>query len=113
MRPIYLRLERRTRAHAFVVMLAYKIVRRLAAAWRELDSTVEEAIKELSTVCLQTISLNGTGYASAISKPRDSAAQLLNALDISMPATPPQIKSKTKLVVDTKNKLQKHRKLKQ
>ena len=32
-RPIFLRLEARTRAHAFVVMLAYQIIQYLAACW--------------------------------------------------------------------------------
>ena len=36
-RPIFLRLEARTRAHAFVVMLAYQINRYLASCWNAFD----------------------------------------------------------------------------
>src|SRR5215831_16845326 len=39
-RPIFLRLEARTRAHAFVVMLAYQIIQYLASCWSPLDITV-------------------------------------------------------------------------
>ena len=40
MRPIHVRLEARTRGHAFVVMLAYRIVQHLAERWHALDVTV-------------------------------------------------------------------------
>jgi hypothetical protein len=38
-RPIFLRREARTRAHAFVVMLAYQIIQYLTACWSPLDIT--------------------------------------------------------------------------
>src|SRR5262249_14609099 len=44
-RPIFLRLEARTRAHAFVVMLAYQIIQYLTACWSALDCTVEEGLQ--------------------------------------------------------------------
>src|SRR5262249_17127053 len=40
-RPIFVRREARTRAHAFVVMLAYQIIQYLTACWSTLDITVE------------------------------------------------------------------------
>jgi transposase len=39
-RPIFLRREERTRAHALVVMLAYQIIRYLASCWSAFDVTV-------------------------------------------------------------------------
>jgi hypothetical protein len=55
-RPIFLRLEARTRAHAFVVMLAYQIIRYLAACWNAFDVTVEEGLHALTTLCLVEVS---------------------------------------------------------
>ena len=43
-RPIFLRLAARTRAHAFVVMLAYQIIRYLASCWNACDVTVAEGL---------------------------------------------------------------------
>ena len=51
LRPIHVRLERRTRGHAFVVMLAYRLVMELARRWRSLDVTVEEGLHSLATLC--------------------------------------------------------------
>ena len=47
MRPVNVRLENRTRGHAFVVMMAYRIVKELAYLWASLDLTVQEALSEL------------------------------------------------------------------
>src|SRR5499427_4238647 len=52
MRPIFLRLEERTRAHAFVVMLAYQVIRYLASCWSAFDVTVAEGLHALTTLCL-------------------------------------------------------------
>ena len=41
MRPVNVRLARRTRGHVLVVMLAYRIVRELAGCWSRLNLTVE------------------------------------------------------------------------
>lgn len=49
MRPIYVRLASRTRGHALVVMLAYRIIKELAQYWHALDVTVAEGLKELDT----------------------------------------------------------------
>src|SRR5499426_1361855 len=51
-RPIFLRREARTRAHALVVMLAYQIIRYLASCWSAFDVTVEEGLHALTTLCL-------------------------------------------------------------
>src|SRR6185503_15735491 len=56
MRPIFLRREARTRAHALVVMLAYQIIHYLASCWSVLDVTVEEGLQALATLCLVEVS---------------------------------------------------------
>jgi len=55
-RPIFLRLEARTRAHAFVVMLAYQIIQYLTSCWSNFDLTVEEGLQALTTLCLVEVS---------------------------------------------------------
>ena len=51
MRPVNVRLARRTRGHVLVVMPAYRIVQELAHRWHEINLTVEEGIHELTTLC--------------------------------------------------------------
>src|SRR5262249_19209836 len=48
--------EARTRAHAFVVMLAYQIIHYLAACWSPFDLTAEEGLHALTTLCLVEVS---------------------------------------------------------
>ena len=50
MRPLFLRREARTRGHAFVVELAYRMIQTLSKQWRQLDLTVEQGIDLLSTL---------------------------------------------------------------
>ncbi|MBW2063277.1 MAG: hypothetical protein JRI95_17170, partial [Deltaproteobacteria bacterium] len=55
-RPVFVRNAERTRAHVFIVMLAYRLRLVLEEAWRFLDITVEEGLKQLSTLCaIQTM----------------------------------------------------------
>ena len=106
MRPIYLRLEQRTRAHALVVMLAYRIIRHLAECWRDIDITVEEALRELASLCIHDISMNHSPVLHTLPIPREDIARLLSAANISLPST---ISPKTNKV-STKVKLTKFRK---
>src|SRR5438128_1280661 len=66
-RPIFLRREARTRAHALVVMLAYQIIRSLASCWSAFDVTVEEGLHALTTLWSSppTLELSvGCGYTT-------------------------------------------------
>ena len=101
LRPINVRLESRTRGHVFVVMLAYKIVQELAKRWRAIDITVEEGIKELSTLCAIEIEMNGYGKVNQIPEPRASIKKLLKAAKVSLPKTLPS----KGIIVSTKKKL--------
>ena len=84
-RPIFLRLAERTRAHAFVVMLAYQIVHYLASCWSALDVTVEEGLHALTTLCLVEVSPTQAPSYHCIPTPRDAIVQLLHRADIQLP----------------------------
>ena len=56
MRPIFLRREARTQAHAFVVMLAYQIIQYLAVVLEHFRFTVAEGLHALATLCLVEVS---------------------------------------------------------
>ena len=87
-RPHYVRKESRTRGHVFAVMLAYKIVRHLKAAWNSLDLTVEEGIQELGSISSTTVVIGSTQYQT-VPKPRPLGEQLLNALHLVLPEAIP------------------------
>jgi len=100
-RPIFVRREARTRAHAFVVMLAYQIIQYLASCWSPLDVTVEEGLQGLATLCLVEVSPKNAPSYHCIPTPRDPIAQLLHNADIKLP----QAFSLSGTRVSTKKKL--------
>jgi DDE family transposase len=104
-RPIFLRLEARTRAHAFVVMLAYQIIQYLASCWSPLDFTVEEGLQALATLCLVEVSPTNAPSYHCIPTPRDAIAPLLHRADIKLP----KAFSLSGTRVSTKKKLQSER----
>jgi len=106
MRPIHVRLADRTRAHAFVVMMAYRIVKELASCWRSIEFTVEEGLKELNALCVTEVSIPGQGSYHRIPEPRDLSRQLLEAAHVKLPTFLPSKGVK----VATKKKLTSRRK---
>jgi hypothetical protein len=104
-RPIFLRLEKRTRAHAVVVMLAYQIIRSLASCWSAFDVTVEEGLQALATLCLVEVAPKNAPSYHCIPTPRASIAQLLHSADITLP----KVFSLSGTRVSTKKKLQSER----
>jgi hypothetical protein len=86
MRPVHVRLETRTRGHAFIVMLAYSIIRALAALWRDLDLTVQEGLDQLATLCLNEILLPDGSVSYQLPTPRDGVQQLLDAAQLRLPS---------------------------
>ena len=104
-RPIFVRREARTRAHAFVVMLAYQIIQYLAACWSPLDLTVEEGLQALATLCLVEVSPKNAPSYHCIPTPRDPIAQLLHNADITLP----KAFALSGVRVSTKKKLQSER----
>jgi transposase len=91
MRPWYVRIERNTRGHALVVMLAYMIVRHLRQAWADLDLTVEEGLEQLTTLCSTQILVKGVVRCNQIPMPRDLSQKLLKAADIHIPDAIPHM----------------------
>jgi len=106
LRPIYVRLESRTRGHALVVMLAYRLVMELARRWRELEVTVEEGLHSLATLCAVEVQLGHSPAANEIPQPRASVSQLLLSAGVSLPAALPH----KGVCVSTKKKLTSRRK---
>jgi hypothetical protein len=104
-RPIFLRLEARTRAHAFVVMLAYQIIQYLTSCWSNFDLTVEEGLQALTTLCLVEVSPKNAPSYHCIPTPRDAIAALLHSADIKLP----KAFSLSGTRVSTKKKLQSER----
>jgi Transposase DDE domain len=104
-RPIFLRLEARTRAHAFVVMLAYQIIRYLASCWSAFDVTVEEGLHALTTLCLVEVAPKNAPSYHCIPTPRDAIARLLHRANITLP----KAFSLSGTRVSTKKKLQSER----
>jgi hypothetical protein len=85
MRPIHVRLADRTRGHALVVMLAYRIVQELANRWQDINLTVEEGITELAQVCAMEMRINNKPFCNRIPEPRASIRELLKKADVRLP----------------------------
>jgi|TARA_Y100000310_G_scaffold339747_1_gene433421 transposase len=85
MRPIHVRLATRTRGHALVVMLGYVIVQELSRRWCEINLTVEEGIKQLTTLCATELHVNGQPRCNRIPEPRESIQELLATAEVRLP----------------------------
>jgi transposase len=105
MRPINVRKASRTRGHVFVIMLAYMIAKDLRHAWGGIDLKVEEALNELSTLCLTEMCNNGVAVCNVIPEPRQSVKRLLDEAKVIMPAVLPS----NGVVVVTRKKLPENR----
>jgi transposase len=106
MRPIYVRRKSRTRGPAFVVMLAYALIKELATRWQPLDLTVKEGIDQLATVCLTEVRINDQAPSHQVPTPRDTLQRLLDAAQVRLPKVLPS----RGVTVTTKTKLQNRRK---
>ena len=87
MRAIYVRKANRTRAHVFVIMLAYLIAHHLRQQWYLLEATVEEGIAELASICTLSLSLPGHGTWQTIPAIRPLAIALLDKLNLRLPTS--------------------------
>ena len=101
-RPLHLRNALRTRAHAFIVMLAYMISKHLDIKWKDVDATVEEGVKELATINIMKFKIMNES-ATVIPEPRPFGKMLLERLGLRLPKT---IKSRG-VTVDTRKKISK------
>lgn len=85
MRPLHVRLSTSTRGHVFVVMLAYMIIQELNRLWKEMDVTVEEGLRHLSTLTEQKIVLPNGMKISSLPAPSAQNEKLLKAANITLP----------------------------
>jgi hypothetical protein len=93
MRPWYVHIERNTRGHALVVMLAYLIARYLRQAWADLDLTVHEGLDQLTTLSATQILVKGQIRCNQIPTPRELSQKLLRAADIHLPKALPHLEA--------------------
>ncbi len=107
-RPWFVCTADNTQAHALTAMLALKVRRHLERAWWSLEVTVEEGLRELETLCVLELIAPQTGQVVARHVPTPSARQqqLLDALQLVLPATVPA----AKVVVGTRKKIHQARK---
>ena len=85
LRPVHVRKEFRTRAHVFIVMIAYLLISHLAKTWTKIDKTVEEGIDELCQLCADEISVDGKIQMHKIPEPRPSTKTLLDQAKVKLP----------------------------
>jgi transposase len=88
MRGIYVRKELRTRAHVFIIMLAYLMAYELRRQWTELEMTIEEGIEELASIGTVVVEIAGT-RCQTIPEPRPQGQHLLEELDLTLPDAMP------------------------
>jgi hypothetical protein len=107
MRPVYVRLADRTRGHAFIVMLAYRIVQELAQRWHNIELTVEEGLKELTTLCATEMVVSGRPCCNKIPQPRPMVSKLLERAKVRLPDALPcsgiRVATRKKLVDQRKH----------
>jgi hypothetical protein len=107
MRGIFVRKANRTRAHVFILMLAYMIAYLLRRLWYDVEMTVEEGIKELASICaIEVVTANQVSYQT-IPEPRELGKTLLSKIGVSLPDTIPcrkvKVVTRKKLVSERKN----------
>ncbi len=108
MRGIFVRTPSHTRAHVFIIMLAYLLAYQLRRLWYDVELTVEEGINELASICaIEVISAGKPSYQT-IPEPRERGKILLSKLGISLPDVIPfrnvKVVTRKKLVPERKIK---------
>ena len=82
---MHVRLSSSTRGHVFVVMLAYMIVHELNKLWKEIEITVEEGLRHLTTLTEQRILFPNGIRINTIPSPSEQNERLLSAAGIKLP----------------------------
>jgi hypothetical protein len=103
LRPWFVCTAANTQAHALTAMLALKVRRVLEQAWRGLEVTVEEGLRQLEQLCVMELVDGGSGQVVARQVPEPDACQkqLVEALGLSLPRTVPE----SKVTVVTRKKI--------
>jgi len=88
--------------------MGYRLARELALRWRALDTTVQEGIDELKTLCATEILHNGRVLCSQLPEPRPSVRALLDAAAVRLPEALPSkgayVTTKRKLPIRRKER---------
>ena len=87
-RPAFVRTEKSTRGHVFVVMLAYLLESELDQCWKRFNLTVAEGIDELGTIRGVEFEYNG-GRCQKIPAATGTVKQLLEAVGVTLPEALP------------------------
>ena len=112
MRGIFVRKAVRTRAHVFIIMLAYLIAYELRRLWYDVEATIEEGVAELASICSIEVVTNDKISYQTIPEPRRLGKILLSKLNITLPDAIPcrgiEVHTRKKLVSERKlQKIQK------
>lgn len=91
LRPIYVRKNKRTKGHVFVVMLAYMIVQELEKLWENLGIPVAEGIDELNSCTLMLMTKNNVPCV-VIPKPSKSCLPLFESAGVEVPVALPMVR---------------------
>ncbi|EQD76785.1 hypothetical protein B1B_01449 [mine drainage metagenome] len=107
LRPIHVRKKSRTRSHVFIAMLSYVIEKHLREKWKDINITVEEGIRELSSINCISIQAGGVRY-NQVPEPRELGSKLLTALSVTLPKAIPckdiHVSTRKKLNLKRKSK---------
>lgn len=108
MRGIFVRRAHRTRAHVFIIMLAYLIAYQLRRLWYDVELTIEEGINELASICAIEVTTTGQVSYQTIPEPRELGKILLSKTGICLPDALPcrkvEVHTRKKLVPERKSK---------
>ena len=85
MRPVHVRLESSTRGHALVVMLAHRLIQDLQECWAGENLTVQEAINQLSSLCVTEVLVNGAVKDQLVPEARAQVRKLLDLAKVELP----------------------------
>jgi transposase len=85
LRPLHVRLKSSTRAHVFVVMLAYMITRELGKLWKEIDLTVQEGLHSLTALTVNHVKFPTGLVMAKVPQASEQNAKLLKAAGVEIP----------------------------
>jgi hypothetical protein len=85
LRPVHVRLEASTRGQALVVMLAHRLIQELQHCWAGENLTVEEGLKQLSSLCVTEVIVNGVVQDQLLPEPRPQVKKLLALARVELP----------------------------
>ena len=86
-RPIFLRKEERTKAHVFICMLAYNLVRHIRQKTSKLNITLADVLDNLKAISYIIYDVKGFDIQQLPSKLSEKQYSILKALDIQLPKT--------------------------